>query len=104
LCTLLVNLRPKTIKGYESKGMLLTATSGEETQILNPPVTSHPGELVYFTGVERKPPEFLPARKNAWNKTQPEMKTREDGIACWTDVVLTTDKGDIKSIENGIIG
>jgi hypothetical protein len=60
--------------------------------------------LAYFTGVERKPPEFLPARKNAWNKTQSEMKTTKDGTVCCTDLVLTTDKGDIKSIENGIIG
>lgn len=45
-CPFITNLEPRTIRGFESKGMIMAASNEEEFALLNPQVAVKPGSLV----------------------------------------------------------
>uniref|UniRef100_A0A915HK07 Methionine--tRNA ligase, cytoplasmic n=1 Tax=Romanomermis culicivorax TaxID=13658 RepID=A0A915HK07_ROMCU len=49
---LLCNLKPQKMRGIESQGMVLCASTPQKVEILNPPPGAVPGDRVFVTGFE----------------------------------------------------
>jgi len=109
-CIVICNLPGRTMKGFESNGMLLAAEHGEgdakKIEILTPPEGSVPGDLVEFVGEGRNPPALLPKKKNAWERVQPDLNVGSDGKAQWKAVPLAVaGKGNVTvpTLKEGMI-
>ena len=99
LCVVLCNLKPKKLADYISHGMVLCAEPEDRTsaELLQPPPGSQPGDLISIGSFERKPPAELNAKKNPWDTVQPKLRINQDGVACYDDVPLSSDKGVVRS-------
>ncbi|KYO25823.1 tyrosine--tRNA ligase, cytoplasmic isoform A [Alligator mississippiensis] len=99
LVLLLCNLKPQKMRGVESQGMLLCASSvGEPRQVepLDPPVGCCPGERVFVEGYEHgQPDDELKPKKKVFEKLQADFRISEDCIAQWKQKNLMTKQGSI---------
>ncbi|XP_030884899.1 tyrosine--tRNA ligase, cytoplasmic [Leptonychotes weddellii] len=109
LVVVLCNLKPQKMRGVESQGMLLCAsTEGVDRKVepLDPPAGSAPGERVFVKGYEKgQPDEELKPKKKVFEKLQADFKTSEDCIAQWKQTDFMTKLGCIscKSLKGGNI-
>ncbi|XP_045878493.1 tyrosine--tRNA ligase, cytoplasmic isoform X1 [Meles meles] len=109
LVVVLCNLKPQKMRGIESQGMLLCAsTEGATRQVepLDPPAGSAPGERVFVKGYEKgQPDEELKPKKKVFEKLQADFKTSEDCIAQWKQTNFMTKLGCVscKSLKGGNI-
>ncbi|XP_064445600.1 tyrosine--tRNA ligase, cytoplasmic isoform X3 [Mirounga angustirostris] len=109
LVVVLCNLKPQKMRGVESQGMLLCAsTEGVDRKVepLDPPAGSAPGERVFVKGYEKgQPDEELKPKKKVFEKLQVDFKTSEDCIAQWKQTDFMTKLGCIscKSLKGGNI-
>ncbi|XP_032244520.1 tyrosine--tRNA ligase, cytoplasmic isoform X2 [Phoca vitulina] len=109
LVVVLCNLKPQKMRGVESQGMLLCAsTEGADRKVepLDPPAGSAPGERVFVKGYEKgQPDEELKPKKKVFEKLQADFKTSEDCIAQWKQTDFMTKLGCIscKSLKGGNI-
>ncbi|XP_021539339.1 tyrosine--tRNA ligase, cytoplasmic isoform X2 [Neomonachus schauinslandi] len=109
LVVVLCNLKPQKMRGVESQGMLLCAsTEGVDRKVepLDPPAGSAPGERVFVKGYEKgQPDEELKPKKKVFEKLQADFKTSEDCIAQWKQTNFMTKLGCIscKSLKGGNI-
>ena len=107
MVVVLCNLKAKKLAGYESHGMVLCAETPDKSavELIVPPEGSAPGDLIFFEGEQRSPPETLNVKKNPWDNVQPALKIDSNGVACWQDVPFKTTRGICKSekIKNGVI-
>lgn len=74
LVIVLTNLKAKPLAGFPSHGMVLCAETPDKSavELITPPEGSQPGDLVFFEGQGREPPEQLP-KKNPWDTVQPAL-------------------------------
>lgn len=82
----LCNLKPAKMRGVESKGMVLCASTDEAKQIepLMAPEDSKPGERIVIEGYETgEPDKVLNPKKKVWEKLQVDLKTNESLLAMW---------------------
>jgi len=86
------NLKPATMRGIKSYGMVLCATSkaGKEggIEIIDPPEGSKPGDRVFFEGEKYENVEPLPQlnpKKKVFEAIQPGFITLETREAAWVD-------------------
>lgn len=97
----LCNLKPAKMRGIESAGMILCASTENEhkqIELLEPPETCDAGDQVFVDGYEAGvPDEQLNPKKKVWEKLQADLKTSSDCVAQWQGNNLTTSSG------NGII-
>lgn len=99
----LCNLKPAKMKGIESNGMVLCASSAEPRQVepLDPPTDSQIGDRVYVADVcdkENAPQTYdiLNPKKKVWDKIQADLLTSSNCIAEWQSNPLVTERGTIR--------
>eukprot|EP01138_Halocafeteria_seosinensis_P006713 gb/GECG01006864.1/.p1 GENE.gb/GECG01006864.1/~~gb/GECG01006864.1/.p1 ORF type:complete len:466 (+),score=82.13 gb/GECG01006864.1/:1-1398(+) len=94
------NLKPRPLVGFKSHGMVLCATSPDKSKVelLEPPKDAPVGERVQFPGYEGEAasPKWI-QKKKALEYLLPQLKVRNDGVACWKDVPFTTSAGPVLS-------
>ncbi|XP_042700665.2 tyrosine--tRNA ligase, cytoplasmic isoform X2 [Chrysemys picta bellii] len=109
MVVLLCNLKPQKMRGVESQGMLLCASSlGEPRQVepLDPPAGSCPGERVYVEGYESgQPDDELKPKKRVFEKLQTDFRISEDFVAQWKQKNFMTRLGNVscKTLKGGNI-
>ncbi|KAI8065603.1 hypothetical protein BC940DRAFT_240967 [Gongronella butleri] len=96
----LCNLKPASMRGVKSNGMVLCATApdGSAVELLKPVDTSKvkPGDRVYFEGQVGEPEKVLNPKKKYWETVQPDFKTKDDKIAYFQDMpfLIKTASGE----------
>ncbi|XP_063311977.1 tyrosine--tRNA ligase, cytoplasmic [Pelobates fuscus] len=106
---LLCNLKPQKMRGVESQGMLMCAsTEGENKQVepLDPPPESGPGERVFVEGHEQGQPEpELKPKKKVFEKLQVDFRISNDLCAQWKEKNIRTKLGPVtcKTLKGGSI-
>uniref|UniRef100_A0A8C5M2G8 Tyrosine--tRNA ligase n=1 Tax=Leptobrachium leishanense TaxID=445787 RepID=A0A8C5M2G8_9ANUR len=106
---LLCNLKPQKMRGVESQGMLMCAsTEGENKQVepLDPPAESAPGERVFIEGHEQGQPEQqLKPKQKVFEKLQVDFRISEDLYAQWKGKSFRTKLGPVtcQSLKGGSI-
>ncbi|NXL60865.1 SYYC protein, partial [Chordeiles acutipennis] len=109
LVVLLCNLKPQKMRGVESQGMVLCASSaGEPRQVepLDPPPGCCAGERVYVEGYEGgEPDDELKPKKKVFEKLQADFCISEDCVAQWKQRNFITKLGRVscKSLKGGSI-
>ena len=92
------SLKPRTMQGFKSEGMVLCASNADHTEVkfVEVPAGASPGERVAFPGR----PESEPAipnqvqKKKLWEKCQPHFRTgADDGVARCGDIPFTLAAG-----------
>ena len=93
MVVVLCNLKPRTLAGYQSCGMVLCAQPADASKIefLSPPAGSQPGDAVTFEGYERKPLDVLPAKKSPWDDVKAGFITDANKFGCFKDPHLNND-------------
>ncbi|XP_022693112.1 tyrosine--tRNA ligase, cytoplasmic-like [Varroa jacobsoni] len=85
LVVVLCNLKPAKMRGVESKGMVLCASTLEKVEVLRPPANSKAGDRVVVEGYEVPPPtgipEVLNPKKKHWEKLSVDMKVSQNLVA-----------------------
>ncbi|KAG1446655.1 hypothetical protein G6F55_011451 [Rhizopus delemar] len=108
----LCNLKPASMRGIKSFGMVLCATApdGSAVELLGPVDTSKvkPGDRVFIEGQEGEPEKVLNPKKKYWETVQPELKTNDDLIAHYGDkpLLIKTASGEaiqckVATVKNG---
>uniref|UniRef100_A0A8V5H4X8 Tyrosine--tRNA ligase n=1 Tax=Melopsittacus undulatus TaxID=13146 RepID=A0A8V5H4X8_MELUD len=109
LVVLLCNLKPQKMRGVESQGMVLCASSLGEPRLvepLDPPAGCCAGERVYVEGYEGgQPDEELKPKKKVFEKLQADFRVSEDCVAQWKQRNFLTKLGRVscKSLKGGSI-
>ncbi|KAI9270750.1 hypothetical protein BDA99DRAFT_502596 [Phascolomyces articulosus] len=85
----MANLKPASMRGIKSAGMVLCATApdGSKVELLSPVDTSKvkPGDRIYVEGLEGEPEKVLPPKKKYFEAVQPDFNTKGDKIAYFQD-------------------
>lgn len=100
MVVVLCNLKPAKMRGVESKGMVLCAsTDGEERKVkpLDAPMGSAPGDKVIFESFEDQPAAepVLNPKKKIWETLCPDLKTDDRGVASWQGHSMGTSHGNV---------
>lgn len=75
----IANLKPVTMRGIKSAGMVLCAANAEgKVEFVNPPADSQPGDKIFFEGFDGTPEKVLNPKKKIWETVQPHFNTLED--------------------------
>ncbi len=104
----LINLETANIKGVESFGRLMVATSadGKSKEFATPPEGAAVGERIFFDGVDAKksPADAAVASKNT-HKIFKELRTNEKCEVAFAELLFKTSAGPctVKSIANGTV-
>ncbi|KAK9093635.1 hypothetical protein Syun_028546 [Stephania yunnanensis] len=109
----LVNLKPRNMRGVKSNGMLLAASDArhEKVELLFPPEGSVSGERIWFGLEEENGNAILAAtpnqvhKKKIWEVVQPHLKTNSSCIAVLDGLPMRTSTGLVKcrSLQNANI-
>ncbi|KAJ8956846.1 hypothetical protein NQ318_014260 [Aromia moschata] len=93
MVVVLCNLKPVKMRGVESQGMVLCASTDAPKQV------EFPGERVYIENYEGgKPDDVLNPKKKVWEKLQVDLKTNSECFAQWQgNDLLTKGGGKIRS-------
>lgn len=97
LVVVLCNLKAAKMRGVESQGMVLCASTDDPKQVepLLPPENSAPGERVFVENYESGTPDaVLNPKKKVWEKLQVDLKTNTECFAQWQGNNLLTKNGD----------
>ncbi|KAJ3299271.1 hypothetical protein HK104_009487 [Borealophlyctis nickersoniae] len=105
LVVVVTNLKPATIKGVASAGMVLAAANADKStvELLDAPEDSEPGDIVSFDGFDRTPEENV--NPKVFQKISGEMKVGEDLVAVYKAVPWKTERGfiTVKSLKGSTI-
>ncbi|CAB9502070.1 tRNA synthase complex-interacting multifunctional protein 1 [Seminavis robusta] len=101
----LANLKPRTMLGFASHGMVLCSSNADHTkvEIVSPPEGTKVGERVEFEGFEGKDPEpqNKVAKKKIFEGLAPDLKTTKDGVVVWKEAQAKTSAGIVKGMPEG---
>ncbi|KAG2235783.1 hypothetical protein BDF21DRAFT_358544 [Thamnidium elegans] len=108
----LANLKPASMRGIKSAGMVLCASAadGSAVELLGPvdPTKVKAGDKVFVEGMEGEAEKTLNPKKKYWETVQPELKTNDDLIALYGDkpLLIRTASGEtvqckVASVKNG---
>lgn len=93
---ILCNLKAAKLRGHPSDGMIMCAKSGDKMELLVPPASASPGDLVYCEGYDRTPVETPRDKKKLYDPLADDLRTNDSLIACYKDAALyVPDKGNI---------
>ncbi len=93
------NLKPRTLVGFKSNGMVLCAVKDNEdgseiVELISPPEAAKPGDRIIGKGLTGAPLSASQCdKKKVFEKIAPGLKLI-DGVAYWNDVLLVTENGD----------
>lgn len=102
---ILCNLKASKLRGYLSEGMIMCAKSGEQMELLQPPESAQPGDLVYCESYDRVPATERD-KKKLYDSLASDMLTDDNAIACYKgSLFYLPEKGNIatKSLKNAPI-
>ena len=88
-----VNLKPATIRGINSNGMLLAATDAKGVCSLLNPGDSAPGSEITIKGIQRAPAKILEFE----DFQKVEMTIDENQKAIYNSKILHAEKSEVKS-------
>lgn len=97
----IANLKPVSMRGIKSAGMVLCAANAEgKVEFVNPPAGSKAGEKLFFEGYNGTPEKVLNPKKKIWETVQPHFTTLEDFTVVYKedgkpDAKLVNEKGEI---------
>lgn len=94
----LCNLKAAKMRGVESHGMVLCASTDDPKQVepLIPPEGSRPGDKIYVENFEDGTADpVLNPKKKIWEKLQVDLKTNANCIAQWQGNNLVTKSGGL---------
>lgn len=101
------NLEPRKMRGIESAGMVLCAsTEGKgDVKLLDVPAGVPPGERIVFPGHDGAAEPVLKKKLvKHWEDVAPLLKTNANGQATFGELVFNTSKGPVTSpIANGTV-
>jgi len=90
MVVILCNLKPAKMRGIVSEAMVMCASTPEKVEILTPPPSAVPGDLVIVPGFEGVPDEIIkPTNKknvSIFEQVAPDLKTNSDLNAVYKDV------------------
>lgn len=93
---ILCNLKPAKLRGHLSDGMIMCAKSEDKMELLVPPASASPGDLVYCEGYDRTPVETPRDKKKLYDPLAEDLRINDSLIACYKDAALyVPDKGNI---------
>jgi aminoacyl tRNA synthase complex-interacting multifunctional protein 1 len=97
LVVLLCNLKPRTLCGWNSHGMLLCATDDKDnTEPIRPPPGSKPGDQIFIGDFPRLPVAELNPKKSPWDIVKDQLLINEEKVATYDlKHEWKTDKGVI---------
>lgn len=84
----LCNLKPVKMRGIISEAMVMCASSPDKVEVLIPPSTAIPGDLVTCEGYPREPEVQLNPKKKIFETCVPDLKTNNEKVACYKDSPL----------------
>jgi tRNA-binding EMAP/Myf-like protein len=99
LVIVVCNLKPRTMKGFASEGMVLCAKQGEGVEFIDPPAGSKVGERVTCDPIPADAPWPVPEvinpakEPNSWSKCAPLLKCNAQREACFDGHTLRTSAG-----------
>jgi aminoacyl tRNA synthase complex-interacting multifunctional protein 1 len=96
LVIVLCNLKPRSLCGWTSHGMLLCCNNGETVEPIRPPAGTKPGDLVHIGDYVRQPVPELNPKKNPWDLVKDDLIVNEEKIA-------TFAKNSLWKTKNGYI-
>lgn len=94
------NLKPRSLVGFKSNGMVLcaatkneAAASGETVEFVDPPADAAIGERVIGEGLTNAPVSASQCdKKKVFETIGADLRVNEDGVAMWKDIRLVTEK------------
>jgi len=96
----IANLKPAPLVKVTSFGMVLAAKNETVVQLVEPPESAKPGERVTVEGEDfsAEADDKIDVKKagNPWGLIFPDMKTNEQGVACYKGKPLKTSAGVCK--------
>uniref|UniRef100_A0A0K8S5A3 tRNA-binding domain-containing protein n=1 Tax=Lygus hesperus TaxID=30085 RepID=A0A0K8S5A3_LYGHE len=79
LVVILCNLKPAKMRGVLSEGMVMCASTPEKVEVLRPPPSSVPGDVISVEGYTRCPDAVMNPKKKIFETVAPDLKT-DDGL------------------------
>ncbi|KAF6205392.1 hypothetical protein GE061_019563 [Apolygus lucorum] len=77
LVVILCNLKPAKMRGTLSEGMVMCASTPEKVEVLRPPPSSVPGDVISVEGYTRCPDAVMNPKKKIFETVAPDLKTDE---------------------------
>lgn len=71
------------MRGVLSEAMVMCASSPEKVEVLLPPNSATPGDLISCQGYPREPEAQLNPKKKIFETCAPDLKTNDDKVACY---------------------
>jgi aminoacyl tRNA synthase complex-interacting multifunctional protein 1 len=91
----IANLKPVTMRGVKSCGMVLCASKDGKVEFVNPPPGSKAGDKLFFEDFNGTPEKQLNPKKKIWEAVQPKFTTTES-----FEVTYTEEGKDPKKLVN----
>uniref|UniRef100_A0A915Q0I5 Methionine--tRNA ligase, cytoplasmic n=1 Tax=Setaria digitata TaxID=48799 RepID=A0A915Q0I5_9BILA len=85
------NLKPVKMRGIESQGMVLCASTPEKVEMIQFDDSCTPGQLVTCEGYERRPDPVLNPKKKIWEGVAPDLKVSCEGQVVYKGQPLLVD-------------
>lgn len=83
MVVVMCNLKPAKMRGVTSEAMVMCASTPEKVEILSPPATAVPGDLVHCDGYVREPEPQLNPKKKIFETCAPDLTTNDSLQACY---------------------
>ncbi|OQV17703.1 Aminoacyl tRNA synthase complex-interacting multifunctional protein 1 [Hypsibius exemplaris] len=98
LVVVLANLKPAKMRGVNSEGMVMCASTPEKVEILIPPKGSQPGDRISFEGFPGTPDDVLNPKKKIWETLAPEFGVNPNKVAVFRGIpFVVAGKGQVVS-------
>lgn len=83
MVVILCNLKPAKMRGVTSEAMVMCASSPDKVEVLTPPASAVPGDLVEVPGFSRAPDAILNPKKKVFETCAPDLTTNDRLEACF---------------------
>jgi len=83
MVVVMCNLKPAKMRGVTSEAMVMCASTPEKVEILSPPPSAVPGDLVHCDGFTRNPEPQLNPKKKIFETCAPDLTTNGSLQACY---------------------
>ncbi|CAG9538556.1 unnamed protein product [Cercopithifilaria johnstoni] len=85
------NLKPAKMRGIESQGMVLCASTPEKVELIEFDENCIPGQPVTCEGYKRRPDPILNPKKKIWEGVAPDLKVNCEGQVVYKGQPLLVD-------------
>lgn len=83
MVVVMCNLKPAKMRGVTSEAMVMCASTPEKVEVLSPPPSAVPGDLVHCDGYVRDPEAQLNPKKKIFETCAPDLTTNDLLQACY---------------------